>query len=681
VSITLTLPLTGTATAGTTINPLIIHGNNGGTLVVDAQSPNPQCWQKTNYRGEPHEWGALGDNSTDDTTALENWLGAYGNVSNLALTATPNTFGPWIATIPAIYMVSAPLYCPPNAHLQATANDSHPSGNPEAPIIQIKAAPSTAGTPFSLGGAPNGAVMTAQIYCRISGLSINANNVATSSMLVDALDIAGTNANAGFGVIVDDHTELTNGYYNLSCIGGTSFAGLQVKDSEFGASGSDNIHIPTCPNVRLIGDVVTQAGLNCPMMSGITCSGLSQADVYFGGEDLTLSNGVLEDSNGIDLDLVTANSVSVTGMFFDTSGAADNLSAGVEIDTSKNISICGSHFNQNDQTQIAGFGTGSHIRFGGTASTNITLCGNNYKQGDNTPETDYVYDAQSGVTITNTSFYEAPQMQVTGVYTPAAQSLILPFLQVSAALNNNNFTGLTLSNDPTFPNTVIDIAAGQAADSTNASIIIMPSIGCKVTMGSTGPGGLDTTSGVMANKTYFFFIIAPAGGGAPTSCIASLNTTPSFSLATGYSLYRLVGALYTIPSAATLVQFVQNGDTFYLDKPVPDVNNMSIGTSSPTSLSLVSVPSGIVVEALGRCVASSSVSGSEVLIFPYSTAPGSPAGYPTAPGFTIKTGSLTTAFPYRLHTTNGTLISAFASGTSAVTLNCMTDGWVLHRGP
>lgn len=50
--------------------------DNGGTLIVDSES-TPQCYKKSHYRGDPHEFGAFGDGSHDDTPGLQAWLGAY----------------------------------------------------------------------------------------------------------------------------------------------------------------------------------------------------------------------------------------------------------------------------------------------------------------------------------------------------------------------------------------------------------------------------------------------------------------------------------------------------------------------------------------------------------------------------------------------------------------------------
>jgi hypothetical protein len=220
-AITMTLAATGSGSITVSIS-----GDNSGTLIVDSEpsggsNPGPQCWQKTNYRGDPHEWGAYGDggypNGHDDAVALENWLGAYGSGVNTSQTTPAANFGPWIATVPAIYNTSLPLFCPPNANLQAPANDSRE--NTIAPLVTIMAGKTQGGGAFNGGaGGSSGspiAVLTAQSQCRISGLAIDASGSLGSgnNNYVDAVNIA----TGATGVVIDDHSLLERGYFDLYC--------------------------------------------------------------------------------------------------------------------------------------------------------------------------------------------------------------------------------------------------------------------------------------------------------------------------------------------------------------------------------------------------------------------------------------------------------------------------------
>jgi hypothetical protein len=117
------------------------------------------------------------------------------------------------------------------------------------------------------------------------------------------------------------------------------------------------------------------------------------------------------------------------------------------------------------------------------------------------------------------------------------------------------------------------------------------------------------------------------------------------------------------------------------------VNTVSIG-STAANISLASLPLGIPVEALGRCIATSSASPPTYVLMSTPLPAGSstlpPAAFPTAPGYAMKLGLGTaaptgTSFPYRTYTDASADITVQANQTA--TLNCMTDGWVLKTAP
>jgi hypothetical protein len=142
--------------------------------------------------------------------------------------------------------------------------------------------------------------------------------------------------------------------------------------------------------------------------------------------------------------------------------------------------------------------------------------------------------------------------------------------------------------------------------------------------------------------------------------------------------YRMVAALYTTPSK-NLVSFKQVGDTFYLATPVADINTTTLG-SSDTAEALGSVPGGFVVEALGRCVGGTATQPVLIYTPPSSlTLPGTPAAFPTAPGYTVQVTSPQVPSAFRLHTDTAKHIHAITR-TGTTSLECMTDGWTWSRG-
>jgi hypothetical protein len=781
-------------------------GGNGGTQIADS-APSTRCWYKTNYRGDPREWGAIGDGapSTDDTLALENWLGAYGSAVSKNASTPPTNFGPWIASLPGNYKTISPLICPANANLMGPANVSTDKGSPAVRIF--------AGGSFS--GSP---VLIMNDYCRLSGIAIDASNLAA----VDAVDIAGTHVAIDGHSLIENAGNQTTGAYNVLCPGpnvasGAKVDGLQIKDSQIIGAASDNVNL-ACPNVRLIGDTISGAGGH---------------GVVFGNTDLTIADGVVEQSGSTGIEIDTARYVSIGNEYIDhNSKTAATHPAGIQVKGSSHVSICGNHLEGNAGVIPTGAGNySSQIRYS-LANDNISLCGNVYT-ADNLPinvgvTPQYVYDADAsgGTTLTNAGIYENAGNQSSGIYSPNAAP-ILP--QITAPHVPVRFiSGLGLANVGSSA-TQVSIAPGEASDSTGTASIVLTS-SCTVDLGSAaGLNALDQGS-VAAGFSYFFYVVANSNGGNP-SCMASrsaqaptfVNAPSSFRIgtmgttlsgsgiitnvgsiagalpgdplvATGLSgppvigsfgtvatvtattsatlygtapnayltysgsapsgfvagmqivdatncipaatiiasigsgqinlvsmstnasvalqcnissgitiyasnaqeitmasgaiasssnpnetlniytgRYRLVGALYTFPTGSpTVVPFTQNGDTVYLTTPVADVPAGSLSTSS-SPIVLASVPSGIPVQALGRCTGGSG----HVLLYSPGPLPGTPAAFPTAPGYSVNSTIANTPFSYSLYTNSTQEIVGVADATS--TLYCITDGWVFHR--
>jgi hypothetical protein len=423
-----------------------LTGDNNGTLIVDSEpsggtNPGPQCWQKTDYRGDPHEFGAWGDGASstphDDTGAIQNWFGAYGNVNpNLAPATAPSAFGPWIATVPATYIVNTPLTCPQNAMVQGTVNLTNSS-----PVVAIEAASgqTLAGTgtqdwfsgtlPANETASNSGAisaqaVIGALAYCRLTGISVigngyyapttgTTNGDTLNELIVD--DVAGIATlqvgNYAVGahippqttvvsapscsegsctvelsqqvreeistaepitfygpdvvdilanrVAIDGFSALSNGGNNLVCLNTVAAGnGLQVKNTEISRAMNNDLSARSgCPNARFIGNIVTGAGQGAG--KGSTPGGIAQicgpgsptctgTGFYWGGADLTLADGVIEESQGIGLDLDGAQKVGVSAMHIQGNGLGQNGGAGIAIEgNSSVISICGNHMEGN----------------------------------------------------------------------------------------------------------------------------------------------------------------------------------------------------------------------------------------------------------------------------------------------------------------------------------------------
>lgn len=539
-----TITLTTMAGSGAGTGTITLSGDNGGTTIKDSSN---NCFVRVISNGGPREWGAKGDASNDDTFSLQNWISA------------PQAHIGYIGS----YKISGTLTCPPDTTIQGPAN----LVGSNAPLFEIKASASS----FS-----GNSLIQAFDFCRLSGVALNANKVSS----LDTLDVH------GIRVTVDGFSALINGRHNVICETGES-DGLQIKDTQMKGSSSDNIYLPSgCGNVRLVGDIVTTSG---------------GAGVVFGGRDLALADGIVEQSAGIGLDLSNATYASVTGNFFDDNGKGGSGGAAIELNDSSTISICGNHISGNDEypdpTKTA------EIRFAGS-NDGIDLCGNVYaaetQTGDVTLKPSYVYDAADSTVVTNSRLYESPAPQAVGVYTAGAAKILAP-LQVPR-LVSTYFSGFTLSNDSSVAKKV-NIAVGEAADSTNTAVIRNAST-CGVDLGaSNGENGLDTGT-VAGNTTYFYYAIAQAGGSNPgvasanPTCIASKNAArPSFVNTSGsdYAMFTHFYApasssyLYNVKSVAGIVP----GDEIQSSTYIQDGTTVvSVGTRTINAVGGISTTAG-----------------------------------------------------------------------------------------
>jgi hypothetical protein len=164
---------------------------------------------------------------------------------------------------------------------------------------------------------------------------------------------------------------------------------------------------------------------------------------------------------------------------------------------------------------------------------------------------------------------------------------------------DNYLTGLALANDGTTPNTVIDIAAGVAADANNVELMrlktaITKSIASTWAVGS-GNGGLDTGT-VAASTWYHVWLIRRPDTGVVDALISTSATAPT--MPSNYTQRRRIGSIF-VNGSSNISLFTQNGDEFLWLTSVQDAINVSIGaTNTPVTLT---VPTGVKVNALFNC--------------------------------------------------------------------------------
>jgi hypothetical protein len=156
-------------------------------------------------------------------------------------------------------------------------------------------------------------------------------------------------------------------------------------------------------------------------------------------------------------------------------------------------------------------------------------------------------------------------------------------------------SGLTLSNDVGTPNSVIDIAVGMAADSTNATLINLTSAFTKSTAGSwvagSGGNGMGVGLTVAISTWYHVFLIVNAGA---VDIYFDTSTTAANKPA-GTTAFRRLGAFVT-DGSAHIFPHKQVGDTFLLVTPSVDVNAVSVSDVLQTPT--LTVPLGMQLEVL-----------------------------------------------------------------------------------
>lgn len=175
-----------------------------------------------------------------------------------------------------------------------------------------------------------------------------------------------------------------------------------------------------------------------------------------------------------------------------------------------------------------------------------------------------------------------------------------------------HIAGLTLSNDGVSPNTVIDIAAGECADSTNAMVMKLAAEIAKTTgawAAGTGNGGL--FSGTVAPSTaYHVFVIRKDADG---SIDVGIDTSVSASnIPAGYTYFRRIGTMRT-DASGNLLRITQHGDLFLYKSTILDYQASTPGTSA--ILAALSTPPGVRCEAVINFYSTSDTAGDASIYF------------------------------------------------------------------
>lgn len=157
-------------------------------------------------------------------------------------------------------------------------------------------------------------------------------------------------------------------------------------------------------------------------------------------------------------------------------------------------------------------------------------------------------------------------------------------------------SGLTMANNVTTPNTVIDTSAGIANADDSSTLMSLAAFSKNANAAwavGSGNGCLDSGSSLTANTWYHVFVIARADTGVIDQLCSTSATGPT--LPTSYTKKRRIGSFRT-NSSAQILGFIQDGDYFRWLTSVLDVDATDPGTAAVTRT--LTVPSGVNVQAL-----------------------------------------------------------------------------------
>ena len=246
-----------------------------------------------------------------------------------------------------------------------------------------------------------------------------------------------------------------------------------------------------------------------------------------------------------------------------------------------------------------------------------------------------------------------------------------------ATILRDYLAGLALSNDGSTPNSVLDIAAGQATDSTNVVYIGLNSAITKSTAGSwsvgSGQNGMGTGLSISSSTWYHVFAIINSGvADAYFDTSVTAANAPS-----GTTAFRRIGSILT-DGSAHILGFIQRYDLFFWKTiPALDVAGGALASATPTNYTLNSVPTGVNVEAIVHV--NSNVNGNPGNIYLYSPDIGdqtpSATATPLASFLSVAAGAANQGVGGQLRVVTNTAAYIRAEVSISSTLYIVAIGW------
>lgn len=241
-----------------------------------------------------------------------------------------------------------------------------------------------------------------------------------------------------------------------------------------------------------------------------------------------------------------------------------------------------------------------------------------------------------------------------------------------------HIAGGTLSNNSGDATNDIDIAAGEARNSTNVIDIRWSALTKRLDAtfaAGTNQGMLDT--GSIGDDVYHIFAIRKDSDGSGDILASTSATAPQ--MPSGYTYFRRIGAIIRATSIRAFSQF---GDEFLLSASVRDVNTTPSTTDAV--LSTMTVPDGVKVIWIGAMWNTGGATTNSQL---YVSSPDQSDEAPSVsdvPGFTNQSYNVgNVAFGNRLQirtNSSAQIRSRLTSNNAAIGVVAITYGWIDRRG-
>lgn len=373
-------------------------------------------------------------------------------------------------------------------------------------------------------------------YTDISGLGTIATKSATSGQSLLEGDGAGGLANVTIGTCLS----LSSGTLSSACSGTVS----SVSVASANGFSATVLTPTTTPNINM---GVTITGITKGVSGALAAATAGTDFVAPGGALGTPSSGTATNLTGLPL------TTGVTGILPGANGGTGVANTGKTITLGGNLTTSGAF-----ATTLTETGT-----------TNVTL-------------------PTSGTLISSSTALSGP---CTG--TPSTTTFLRGDCTWSApplpALNGY-INGLGLSNDGTTPNSVLDIAAGVATDSTNV-ISIVGTAFTKSTAGTwvSGSGNNGMGTGLTVTASTWYHVYAIINGGNYDVYFDTSATAANKPAST--TAFRYIGSFW-VDASTHIATFVQNGQR--VKYTLSSFTDLSAGSATAATAVTLHTPPGFV---------------------------------------------------------------------------------------